>query len=113
MNALIGIVFVLILGAFANPFMLYMPTHGEYVAAAILAVVAAIFVGLMFREGARDEREEHLRERAARVGYLAGVVVLTLGIIIPVIHDVHPSPFVLIALAVMILTRLAQRAFSE
>jgi uncharacterized membrane protein YiaA len=113
MNALIGIVFVFILGAFANPFMLYMPSQGEYLAAAVLAVVAAIFVGLVFREAARDEREESLRARAARWGYLAGVAILTLGIIVPVVRGFHADGWVLLALALMIISRLASRAVAE
>ena len=113
MNALIGIVFVLILGTFANPLMLYMPSHAEYLAAAVLAVVAAVFVGLIFREAARDEREEHLRERAARMGYLAGVAVLTLGIVVPVVRGFHADGWVLLSLAAMILARLVSRALAE
>lgn len=113
MSALIGIIFILILGAFADPLMLYMPSGTEYAALAVLTVVAAIFVGLVFREVARDEREEALRARAARWGYLAGIVTLTVGIIVPVLGGQHASPWVVGALAAMILVRLASRAFSE
>lgn len=113
MNAIVGIVFVIILAAFANPFMLYMPSGGEYAALAALAAVAVIFVGLVFREEARDEREEALRARAARQGYLAGIVVLTVGIIVPVIHGHHADPWLLGALALMILLRLVSRVVSE
>ncbi len=113
MHALIGIIFVLILGAFANPFMLYMPSGTEYAALAVLTVVAVLFVGLIFREEARDEREEALRARAARWGYLAGIITLSLGVIVPLLQGRHADQWILAALAVMIIARLASRAVSE
>ncbi len=111
--SLIGVLFLLVLLAFANPFMLFMPSGIEYMALALLAVVSSIFVGLMFREHARDEREEALRARAARMGYLAGVTALTLGIIVSVLSGHQADPWILGALAAMIIVRLTSRVMTE
>jgi hypothetical protein len=113
LHLLVGIAFLCVLVSFADPFMLYMPSDAEYMTAAILAVLAAIFVGLVFREHARDEREVGLRAHSARWGYIAGVSTLTLAVVVSVATGAHPDPWILGALAVMILARLVSRAAVE
>lgn len=93
----------------ANPLDFWMPTEFQLVVAGAIAVIAAVFVGLVYQDDGRDEREVALRGRAARIGYLAGVVVLTLSIIFALCTSAHPDPWVLGALAVMILARLGTR----
>jgi hypothetical protein len=97
----------------ANPFDFWMPTEFQYVVAGAVAVISAVFVGLVYRDEGRDEREVELRGRAARIGYLAGVIVLTLSVVVELTTGGHPSPWVLAALAAMIVARLVARAHHE
>jgi hypothetical protein len=87
----------------------WMPTDGQMIAAGVVAVIAAIFVGLVFADEGRDEREVLLRGRSARVGYIAGVVVLTAGLIASLLMHVPQSPWVLGALAAMVVARVIHR----
>lgn len=112
-TTIVAAVFVLLLAFFANPFGLWMPTTLQYMGVAALVVVAAIFAGLVMGEQARDEREEEIRAQSARAGYLAGIVVLTLGIIVPILMGDHANPWVLTALGAMIVVRFVVRIKSE
>lgn len=112
-TSIVAVVFVLLLVFLANPFGLWMPTGLQYMTVAALVVVAAIFAGLVMGEKARDEREEELRAKSARAGYLAGIIVLTLGTAVPIIMGGHASPWVLTALGVMIVVRFISRRREE
>lgn len=112
-TTIVTLVFALLLFFLANPFYWWMPTELEYLTIAALAVVAALFAGLVMGEKARDEREVELRARAARAGYLAGIFTLTLGVVVPVLAGDHASPWVLAALGVMVLVRFFVRAKDE
>lgn len=114
MHALIvSLAFLFILLAFANPLSLWMPTELQYLTVAAFVVVAALFAGLFFKEHARDEREEALRARAARVGYLVGVGALVVGVSFQALSGAHVDPWLLGALGVMVLARLFIRAKAE
>jgi hypothetical protein len=97
----------------ANPLDFWMPTEFQHIVAGAVAVIAAVFIGLVYRDEGRDEREVALRGRAARYGYLAGIVVLVMSVVVALSTGAHPSAWVLGALAAMILTRLAVRAKDE
>lgn len=112
-TTIVAVVFVLLLVLLANPFSLWMPTGLQYTTVAALVVVAAIFAGLVTGEKVRDEREEELRAQSARYGYLAGIIVLTLGIAVPILMGGHASPWVLTALGVMIVVRFVSRRREE
>jgi hypothetical protein len=92
-----------------NPFDFWMPSEFQMVIAGAVVVIAAVFVGLVFRDEGRDEREVLLRGRSARVGYLAGVAVLTLCIVVGLLTGEHANVWVLGALAAMILARVIHR----
>ena len=92
-----------------NPFDFWMPSEFQIVVAGAVAVLAAVFVGLVFKDEGRDEREVALRGKSARVGYIAGVVVLTLCIVVGLISGDKASLWVLGALAALILARVVHR----
>ncbi|XKT74214.1 MAG: hypothetical protein ACJKTH_02580 [Patescibacteria group bacterium UBA2163] len=102
-------VFVLLLLLLINPLDWWMPQEIVYLAVALLAVVAAIFAGMIFGEQARDEREETLRARAARAGYLVGVFVLTLAIAVTVLRGDYIDIWIPITLISMVLVRVFVR----
>lgn len=92
-----------------NPFDFWMPTELELIIAGAVAVIASLYVGLIYNDFGRDEREQALRARAGRLGYLAGIVVLSCSIVFSLVYGMHPDLWVLVALAVMILARLYAR----
>ena len=112
-TSIVAVVFVLLLVFLANPFSLWMPTTLEYMTVTALVVVATIFAGLVVGEKVRDEREEELRNTSARAGYIAGIVILTLGIAIPILMGEHANPWILTALGAMVIVRFISRMKSE
>ena len=93
-----------------NPLDFWMPTEFQIVVAGAVVVLVAVFVGLVSTDVGRDEREVMLRGGSARVGYIAGVVVLSLCVVLGLIAGEHTDPWVLGALAAMILARVIHRA---
>ena len=88
-----------------------MPTALAYMTVAALAVVGAL-TGLLYKIVC-DEREKALRGSAARVGYLTGILILILGIAIPVLQGGQPSPWVIGAIAAMVIARITSRVISS
>lgn len=76
-----------------------------YLIVAGFTILVALYAGLVLREKPADEREEKLREKAGRAGFLAGVFVLSIGVIYQVIFA-KVDPFLLLALAVMVLVKI-------
>jgi hypothetical protein len=109
-NVLASLALVLALLFLWNPFDFWMPSDSGMLIAGVVAVIAAVFVGLVFKDEGRDEREVALRGTSARVGYIAGVVVLTLCIVVGLITGEEKNLWVLGALAAMILARVIHRA---
>jgi len=82
-------VFVFLAGFLVNPY--WMPGNMEMTAVTLLVVAFVGFAGLVLRERARDEREEAHRAFAGRMGFLAGMAVLTLGIVLQALaHKLDP-----------------------
>lgn len=95
-----------------DPLHLFMPTATQMVLLAVFAAAFALYAGVIFREKARDERESFLLYRANRLGYLVGIVSISLII---VIQDLQHSldPYLLFILAIMIVVKLAVLKFTR
>ena len=111
-EVVLAAIILVLLVFFVNPFMGWMPDMLHYMAAGGLIVLVALFGGLVWRERASDEREELHRFIGARVAYLAGVIVLALGIVTESISRV-PDTWLIAALAVMILGKLVGRYYAR
>lgn len=109
-NIVASLALVVALVFLANPLDFWMPTEFQIVVAGAVAALAAVFVGLVYKDEGRDEREVALRGKSARVGYIAGVVVLTLCIVWGLVAGESANLWVLGALGAMILTRVVHRA---
>ncbi|MEK7530268.1 MAG: hypothetical protein AAB573_00180 [Patescibacteria group bacterium] len=109
-NIIASLALVIALIFLWNPFDFWMPSEFQIVVAGAVAVLAAVFVGLVFKDEGRDEREVALRGTSARVGYIAGVAVLTLCVVVALVLGEQVNLWVLGALAAMILTRVIHRA---
>lgn len=90
-----------------------MPSELEYIIVGALVVVGSIYAGLVLGEGGRDERGIELRAKTARAGYLAGIILLMLGVLVPVVTGGHVNVWVLTALGAMIAARFFVRMRTE
>lgn len=108
-HSIVSLALVAALIFLANPLDFWMPTEFQLVVAGAVAVIAAVYVGLVYKDEGRDEREIALRGKSARVGYIAGVVVLTLCIVYGLVLGEHANLWVLGALGAMILARTIHR----
>jgi cobalamin synthase len=95
-----------------DPLHWFMPTALQMLLLAVLTAGMAIYVGIIYRERARDERERDHLYRASRAGYLVGVIALSALVVVQDLrHEL--DPLVLIVLALMILTKLAVLKFNQ
>jgi len=95
-----------------NPFHFWMP---DMIVMSMLAVTLGlfgIFATFVLRESMYDERDGQHRTLAGRNAFLGGAGVLTLGIVIQgYTHTV--DPWLVVALIVMILVKIATRIWSD
>lgn len=108
-TGIIGSALLVILFVLANPFGFWMPTESVYLGVVALAVVSVLFAGIVFRDSSKDEREESLRNISARSGYLAGILILTGGIIVTALMGHEENIWLIGALAGMVISRLVTR----
>lgn len=90
----------------------WMPMMGEMTALLVVAILLLIWSGFVMQEVAHDEREVSLKMRSGRTAYLSGLGVLTLALVVQGLdHDI--DPWIAIALAVMVIAKLATRFWEE
>ncbi len=95
-----------------DPWHWFMPTEIQMLLLCFLVAGVCIWVGLIFREKAHDERETLHLYRASRAGYLVGVLSLSVLIVIQDLQH-HLDPLVLVVLAIMITTKLVVLTISQ
>ena len=95
-----------------DPFQWFMPNEVQMILLCIFAAAFALYAGVVFREKPQDERENVHLYRASRVGYLAGVISLS---VVFVIKDIqHQSdPYLTVVLAIMIITKLVVLKYNQ
>ncbi len=95
-----------------DPFMYWMPPLPGLIALVGAAVCVLVFAGFVLAEKANDEREAMHAHFAGRIGYLCGLGVLTVGLIVQGLLDAV-DPWISSALAVMVVSRLVARWYVE
>ena len=95
-----------------DPFHWFMPTNIQMILLCLLVTGVIVWVGMIFREKAHDERESYHLYRASRAGYIVGVLSLSLLV---VIRDIQHKldPLLLVVLALMVLAKLVVLKISE
>lgn len=111
-EALTSIILITLAVLLLNPFYFWMPDMMVTSILALLVVVFALFSAFVLKERARDEREAVHKMLAGRVAFLAGSLVLTLGIAIQAL-DHAVDPWLVVALIVMILSKFIARIYSQ
>ncbi len=95
-----------------NPFHFWMPDMMVMAMLAVALVLFGIFASFILREQTVDERDDAHRTLAGRNAFLAGSSILMIGIVIQgYSHAV--DPWLVIALIVMILVKIATRMWSD
>jgi len=108
----VALVLAFFLMALADFIPFWMPMMGEMVALAIVVVLLLIWVGFVMQEDAQDEREVLLKMKAGRVAYLSGLGVMIVGLVLQSLGN-HVDPWLAVALAIMVLSKLFARLYFE
>lgn len=106
----LGLIVIAIL--LLNPFHFWMPDVVVMCILAVGLVLFAVFTIFILRETSIDERDAQHRTLAGRNAFLTGSAVLILGIIVQgYSHTV--DPWLVVALIVMIVTKIGTRIWSD
>jgi len=109
---IMALVLVLLAVFLLNPFGWWMPSTLVLMVVLGMAVVFALFAGFVWHEEVRDEREALLRQIAGRIGFVAGMGIATLGIVIQAfVHAV--DPWLVGVLAGMVIAKIFGRSVAE
>jgi predicted membrane channel-forming protein YqfA (hemolysin III family) len=101
----VGVVLVLLLLLLLNPFDILMLSNTSMIVLALFVVAFLVFVGLVWRFHAVDERELAHQHAAARISYALGVNVLAIGIVVQsFMHELNL--WLPLALGVMVLAKI-------
>ena len=102
---LFSIILLRILIFLINPYNIIMPTELEALLIGSLITIFMLFSILIWKEGARDERENAYRSQAGRVSFLVGGLILVIGIGYQTVTYMI-DPWLVLALIGMILTKI-------
>jgi cobalamin synthase len=106
----LGGVILLILAIFLNPTHLLMPDSVNAMLVLGFIITFLVFVGMVWKEKAGDERESFHIYKAGRLSFLVGVSILVLGIVVQAsMHEV--DPWLVFGLAGMVLAKLLSRVY--
>jgi len=111
-HILIALVLLALLTLLTDPFMAFMPGMTAMVVLLCATVLACVWATFVIAEQAHDEREEQHRTSSGRLAYIAGVLSLTLALLVEGLgHRI--DPWIAVALAAMIVVKLGSRLYSE
>ncbi len=109
------IIVVILLGVSVvlfNPTHLLMPDSVSTLLMLGLIVSFLVFLGTIWKEKATDERDAQHIYKSGRIAFFIGATILVVGIIVQATkHDI--DPWLLFALAGMVLTKLASRIYQN
>ncbi len=112
LQTLLAILLLVMLAALTDPFMYWMPSMPQIVALALTSAGLAVWMGIVLRETAGDEREEKHRMFAGRIAYLSGLGALTLALVTQgLAHSV--DPWIPWTLAIMVVSKLGARWYAD
>lgn len=111
-ESLTAIIIFIIAIIFLNPGHLAMPDTVNSLLILGFIVAFLAFSAFVLKEKSKDEREELHILKAGRISYLTGVGVLVTGIIFQATkHEV--DPWLVIAICVMVLSKIISRIYSR
>jgi hypothetical protein len=112
LHIIVGLVLAFFLFTLADLVPFWMPMMGEMIALLIVVILLLVWAGFVLQEKAHDEREVTLKMKSGRVAYLSGLGVLMVALVVQgFVHAI--DPWIAIALAVMVLSKLFTRLYLE
>ena len=109
---IVALVLVFFLATLADLIPFWMPKMNEMMVLLIVSVLLLVWAAFVMFEQVGDEREVVHRMDAGRIAYLAGIAVLTLGLIVQgFAHAI--DPWISIALGTMVVSKLCARLFFD
>ncbi|PCH91298.1 hypothetical protein COB18_01330 [Candidatus Kaiserbacteria bacterium] len=91
----------------------WMPNMATMVTLALIVAAFGIFAVYVWGEDQVDEREQLIRFVASRAAFLATGSVLLIGIIVETLIDHQPSPWLGLALVVMVGAKIIGHAYGR
>jgi signal transduction histidine kinase len=111
-HIVLAIVLVMLLFLLTDPFMYWMPESAAMFSLLASATLVAVFAGFVARENGDDERDVAHRALAGRMGYLAGLAILTIALLAEgLAHTL--DIWVPLALAGMVVAKIAARIYAD
>lgn len=107
-----AIFLIVLLSAFLYPTDLLMPKSMEMIMLVLFVLASLIFLALIWKERAIDEREQAHQRSAGRISFFVGSSMLTVGIISQALHH-NIDPWLIITLGIMILTKIIVRIYDQ
>jgi membrane protease YdiL (CAAX protease family) len=111
-ETIVATILVLFLLAFLNYSPLLMPMSMEMVLVVGLVITFIAFLGFVWKEKARDERELVHRSRAGRVSFFVGTIILVIGIVVQSL-DYEIDPWLVYTLIGMVFAKVLSRIYSQ
>lgn len=111
-HILLAAALIISLALLSDPFMIWMPPAAATAALLAAAAIMCVWIGFIARERGGDERDLQHRMNAGRAAYLSGLAVLTVALIVQgFAHQI--DVWVAVALAAMVVSKLAARIYFE
>jgi len=108
----IALVLIFVLALFVSPIGLLMPKSSDMLMLAVFVIVFLVYLGIVWKEYARDEREHAHQQTAGRISFFAGTSVVATGIVVQAFgHNI--DPWLVYSLGIMLLTKIAVRIYSQ
>ncbi len=101
----IGLVVIICLLLSSTLFTKIMPSNLVMLAVGVFIAAFSLFSVLIWQENPRDEREAHITLTSDRLGFLAGAIVLSLGLVYEALKHQSTTTMAL-ALSAMVLAKL-------
>jgi len=111
-DTLIPIVLVVLLTLLLEPFG-FMPSMAMMTLLVVVTVLFLLFALFAWREKGQDEREEIHIHKADRFGFLAGMVILVIGILSDYLFMHEVSRILVISLIVMVVAKAIALSYSR
>ena len=113
LEVVVAVVLMLCAVLLLNPFHFWMPHMVVLGMLALFLAALAIFGVFVLDEKPVDEREEAHRSLAGRIAFLVGSTVLTLGIVAQEMTQEDVDPWLVVALVLMVLSKIATRMYGN
>ncbi len=109
-EVIFGGIILVILAVFLNPTHLLMPESVNTMLVLGLVMAFLVFVGMVWREKADDERDVLHIQKAGRLSFLVGISILVVGVTVQAtMHEI--DSWLVFALSGMVLTKLVSRIY--